>query len=80
MRTCDICTYINNNDNWVINLRDDKNSGLEINGHQSCIDELYLKIKNIKDLDKKPINKVLEILGLTRLESGGINNEKDANI
>jgi hypothetical protein len=64
-RLCDICKEFNNDDNWVVRLSDDKES-IEFNGHQKCIDNLYNDFKNIKDIHKLPVKKVLNILNLRR--------------
>jgi hypothetical protein len=64
-RICDICKEINNEDNWVIKLSDEKES-IELNGHQKCIDKYYYIIKNVKSLHSKKIKQVLEEINLRR--------------
>jgi hypothetical protein len=61
-RICSICNkYVQ--DVWVVTLSDDKEK-VEFDGHKVCVDELHDRIKNVKDLVKKPVKKVLKELSL----------------
>jgi hypothetical protein len=61
-RYCEVCKGYNAEDNHVIEIKDDKDKVI-INCHQSCADELHSKIKNVKDLHKKSVGKVLKEIG-----------------
>jgi hypothetical protein len=59
-RICYVCSeYVQ--DVWVVILRDDKEYR-EFEGHRQCIDQLHNRIDNVKDLDKKSVQKVLKEL------------------
>lgn len=62
-RYCMICESHNAGDNWNLELSDDKEKVL-LCGHKECIDELHIKIKGIKDLNKKSVQKVLKEIGV----------------
>lgn len=60
-RTCDICKeYVDNV--WVIVLSDDKEK-VEISGHKNHIDDLQIKIKNVKNSNKKSPSQILKEIG-----------------
>lgn len=61
---CHICKEYNAEINWVIQLNDERGN-VKIEGHKNCIDECWLKVKQIKDLHKKSNKKVLEELNIT---------------
>jgi hypothetical protein len=65
-RICEVCGEFNSGDNWV-NKLSDKDGFVEINGHEKCIDQLHKKIKNVKDLDKKSVQKVLDEIQFVRI-------------
>jgi hypothetical protein len=56
---CEICKQIHNETNHVIKISDDKES-IEIDGHEICINDLYKRLKTIKDLDKKSVKVILK--------------------
>jgi hypothetical protein len=59
---CEICKqYVANN--WVMRIYDDHTS-VDVNGHKSCIDELDIRFKQIKDVHKKNVQKVLKELNI----------------
>ncbi|PLR99497.1 hypothetical protein [Bacillus sp. T33-2] len=64
-RFCDICNEFNIGHNHVLKIADDKQSVM-INGHEDCITDLHKKIKNLPDLKKLPVKKVLEEIGLVQ--------------
>lgn len=56
-RTCDICKeYVL--DVWVFVLSDDREKR-EWSGHKQCVDQIESKVKLVKDLHKKSVDKVL---------------------
>jgi hypothetical protein len=58
-RICDICSaYVT--DTWVLLLSDHKFTKFEISGHLACINKIESKIKNIKNVDKLTVDKVLK--------------------
>lgn len=60
-RTCNVCKeYVN--DVWVIVLSDGKEK-VEISGHKNHIDDLHIKIKNVKDSNKKSPKQILKEIG-----------------
>ena len=63
---CMICDSINNGEKWNLQISDNKTS-IIINGHKSCIDETDNKIKNIKDVKKKTVDKVLAEINFNKL-------------
>jgi hypothetical protein len=63
-RTCDICGEYTN-DVWVVVLDDDKNK-FEISGCKRHIDELQKKIKLVKDIHKKSVDKILKEIGFVK--------------
>lgn len=62
-KVCEICNEYNISDNWVLRIYDEKES-VEFNGHKSCIDNLDIKVKNIKELHKQSVKQVLKIIKL----------------
>jgi hypothetical protein len=63
-RTCDICKeYVN--DVWVLVISDEKEK-VEFSGHKHHIDELDNKVKSIKDVHKKNVQKVLKEINFTK--------------
>jgi hypothetical protein len=61
-RFCDVCNeYISPMQVYVLSLKDEKVSH-EIVGHKNCIDELELKVKSIKNLNKMKVKEILEII------------------
>lgn len=61
---CDICKeYVQ--DNWILRIYDDRES-VEINGHKNCIDELDIKVRNIKDVHKKSVKQTLKEINFIR--------------
>lgn len=61
-RTCDICgEYVS--DVWTFVLSDDKDKK-EWSGHRQCIDQVEFKVKSVKDLHKKSVDKVLKEVNL----------------
>jgi len=61
---CEICKEGINSDNYVLEIADDKQK-IQINGHKDCIDELHIKVKEVKELKKKPVQKVLKEIGFS---------------
>jgi hypothetical protein len=61
---CEICKQPNNGDNWVEKIKD-KDSFIEINGHERCVSELHITVKNVKNLDKKSVQEVLKEIKFT---------------
>lgn len=51
------------NDVWVAVISDEKEK-VEFIGHKQHIDELHNHIKNIKNLDKKSVQKIIKELGI----------------
>jgi hypothetical protein len=62
---CEICKQLHNETNHVIKISDDKES-VEIDGHENCVNELYKKLKNIKDLNKKSVKAILKEINYKR--------------
>jgi hypothetical protein len=61
-RFCEVCNeYINPMQVNVLCLKDEKESH-EIIGHKDCIDELEIKVKSIKNLNKKKVKEILELI------------------
>lgn len=60
---CMVCKEYNAMEIQTVRISDDKEK-YEIVGHIYCTDELFKKIKAIKDLDKKSVKKVLDEIGL----------------
>jgi hypothetical protein len=58
-RYCEVCEQSFNGYTWTIQLTDDKER-IYITGHEDCINKLHLKINSVKDLHKKPVNKILK--------------------
>jgi hypothetical protein len=64
-RVCNICSeYVN--DTWVLLLSDHKFTKFEISGHLKCINEIEVKIKSIKNVDKLTVDKVLNEIKFER--------------
>ena len=62
-RTCCVCKgYVN--DVWIVILKDDKQT-VEFTGHKDHIDELHNRIKSLKGLEKKLVEKVMKELNLS---------------
>jgi malonyl CoA-acyl carrier protein transacylase len=60
-RYCQVCkTYYDGNTTTIELSEDNGKNKIFITGHDDCIDTLYEKMKNVKDLDKKPIKKILK--------------------
>jgi hypothetical protein len=51
---------------WVERISD-KDQSVEISGHEGCINMIHKKVKGIKDLDKKSVDKVLKEINLIKL-------------
>lgn len=60
-RYCEICKQPNNGDIWVEKISD-KDEFIEIQGHEKCVSQLHITVKNIKNLDKKSVKQVLKEL------------------
>jgi hypothetical protein len=61
-RFCEVCNeYISPVQVHILCLKDDKTSH-EIVGHKNCIDELEIKVKSIKNLNKMKVKEILEII------------------
>jgi hypothetical protein len=71
--SCYDCAFKGNNyhsditlaDFWGIEnacpeMNDDKGSKIHITGHEKCVNELYTKIKSVKDLGKKTNKQILK--------------------
>lgn len=64
-RICMVCKEYNTGINQVIRLKENNGKDtFDIEGHVNCTDELFEKIKNVKNPQKKSIRKVLEEVGL----------------
>jgi archaellum component FlaC len=61
-RTCFKCNEFVN-DVWTLQLSDEKEK-VEFSGHKDHIDELDNRIKMVKDLHKKSVQKVIKELDL----------------
>jgi hypothetical protein len=60
-RYCMVCKQVFDGNTTTIELSEDNGKiRTFISGHDECIDELYEKLKKVKDLDKKPIKKILK--------------------
>jgi hypothetical protein len=58
-RYCEIClTYYDGNIS-TIELIDEKTK-VQLSGHDSCIDDLFDKMKNVKNYQNKPISRILK--------------------
>jgi DNA-directed RNA polymerase subunit N (RpoN/RPB10) len=61
-RTCFSCgEYVS--DVWTVQLKDDKETK-EFSGHYKCTDNLHKRIKIIKNVDKKSVQKIIAELDL----------------
>lgn len=63
---CMLCNEYNAGEKWNVRIYDDKTSTI-ISGHKSCVDDIHEQIANIKSLEKKPVKKVLEEIGLEHI-------------
>ncbi|TCJ01053.1 hypothetical protein [Cytobacillus praedii] len=63
-RICMVCKEYNNGVNQTVRLRENDKKYIDIEGHVKCTDDLHEKIKNVPELKKKSISKVLEEVGL----------------
>jgi hypothetical protein len=61
-RECEICGNFTQ-DVWTLSLYDEKER-IFLSGHKSCVDSVDEKVKKIKDLEKKSVQKVIKELGL----------------
>jgi DNA-directed RNA polymerase subunit N (RpoN/RPB10) len=61
-RVCFECgEYVS--DVWTVQLKDDKETR-EYSGHYKCVTELHNRIKNVKNVDKKSVEKIIKELNL----------------
>ena len=58
-RYCDICKEIFEGNTYTIELNDNKEK-LQISGHPKCIDQLFEKMRSVKDYKNKSIDKILK--------------------
>lgn len=61
-KICELCQNINVSDNWTVQIKDDKDT-FKVSGHKSCIDAFFEKGKNVKELNKKSVKKILKEIG-----------------
>jgi hypothetical protein len=61
-RTCSVCGGTVS-DVWTVQLKDDKETK-EFSGHYKCVDNLHKRIKGIKNVDKKSVQKVIAEIDL----------------
>lgn len=66
-RECQVCSEYSS-DVWTLEVSDERNK-IHISGHKSCIDELDIKVKSIKNVKKLPLEKVLKIIGFSNENS-----------
>jgi hypothetical protein len=58
---CMVCkTYFDGNTETIELSEENGKNKIYITGHYSCIDTLFEKIKNVKDYDKKSVEKILK--------------------
>jgi hypothetical protein len=63
-RYCDVCKQSFNGYTFTIQISDN-NERIYITGHEDCINKLHTEINAIKDLHKKPVNKILKEIKFT---------------
>jgi hypothetical protein len=61
---CQVCKEIFDGNTQTIELSDDKNK-IHITGHIGCTDEIFNKIKGLKDYKKLSPSKILKEINLT---------------
>jgi hypothetical protein len=57
---CQICEQYFDGYSNTIEMNDDKGSKIHITGHEKCVNELYDKMKSVKDLSKKTNKQILK--------------------
>jgi hypothetical protein len=58
-RYCEICKTTYDGNVSTIELNDEKTK-VQISGHDSCVDDLFEKMRNVKDYQNKPVSKILK--------------------
>jgi hypothetical protein len=60
-RYCQVCQQIFDGNTTTIELSDDNGKNkVQITGHDKCIDDLFNKMKNVKDYQNKAVSKILK--------------------
>lgn len=62
---CMVCNELNTGDVQTVRVSDDREK-FDLIGHVKCTDDVYKKIKNVKDIEKKNVSKVLKEIGIKR--------------
>lgn len=65
MTHCSVCKEFFDEYSWTIKISDDKKSEY-ITGHQICIDELFVRMKQIKNVNTKSVDKILKEINLMK--------------
>ena len=58
-RYCQVCKQVFDGNTGTIELNDGKTK-IQISGHDSCIDDLFQKMRNVKDHQNKSVSKILK--------------------
>jgi hypothetical protein len=58
-RYCEICKITYDGNVSTIELNDGKTK-VQISGHDSCVDQLFEKMRKVKDYQNKPVSKILK--------------------
>ncbi|QJI52437.1 hypothetical protein [Psychrobacillus phage Perkons] len=63
-RYCMICDELITTERFIVRLSEQNKFNYEIIGHRDCTDRLHTEIKALKNLNKLPVSKVLQMVNL----------------
>jgi hypothetical protein len=58
-RYCEVCKTIFNGETETIEINDGREK-IQISGHFKCVDELFIRMKKVKNYQNKSIDKILK--------------------